>query len=238
MYIILEQLLRFEGNLFNFSLKIKMMKNVIFPILFILAFSLIVACSSGGIEKKEDISNVPLSDLPDMTGLTQKEQQKHMDLFRSRVNDSTVNRTIPKTMVFSKDWKPIELTSLLTKPSIIVSSSLHCGAGLIGTFEDFPKAIKQLKTQLAKHKTIVLLQYSIDDSLNQEFLNQNIQLLGSNYDEVVLIKDSLAFNLNLYSNPIRLYVNKHKVVTQLATGMFIEEHQLIAEMKEGIAETN
>lgn len=176
--------------------------------------------------------------MPDtINGETEKESHRKFQEFYKELLSNTINRTIPNVEILNLEGEKMNLRDILIDETILISSSIHCGWGLEGLTNDFPNAIKELGKDSLNFNVICLLKREksdIDQPKFKETLNELIQI----YESVYIIDESEARKINLFSDPVRFYINGEKVVKHIGTGVSLIENTLLNEIKENTGANN
>ena len=161
---------------------------------------------------------------------TVDEAQKSSNEFIEKVIKNTVGKNIPQIIITSPEGGKINLTDLLNKKTIIVSSDIYCGFGLESLTNDFPKAIQQIEQELQDIDIVCLLKRKQLDFENPAKFNKALDELKFYFPSFYIIEDIDAKKLNLFANPTRLYIDKNQIVTYMGFGISTIEG-LINEIK-------
>lgn len=177
--------------------------------------------------------------IPDtINGETEKESQVKSRGFYKLLLLNTIDKTIPDTEIFTVNGKKLNLRDVLNTKTIIISSDNHCGWGLDGLTNDFPKALKKLQNEISDVKIICLFKREKTDIENSVSFDKTLNELKLIYETVYIIDVNQAYKINLFPNPTRLYVNENKVVTHIGVGTSLIENSLVKEIKEHTAAYN
>lgn len=170
--------------------------------------------------------------MPDtINGETQKESNKKSQEFLEELLLNTIDRAIPDIEIISIEGEKMNLRNILTRETIIISCDIHCGWGLEGLTNDFPKAMKELEKESLDFNVICLLKRENSD-IGQPKFTKTLYELTQFYEFVYIIDNSEAMKINLYPNPTRLYINNDKVVKHIGIGTSLIENKLLNEIKE------
>jgi hypothetical protein len=193
------------------------MKNTTTVLVYIfLCFA--TACNQApGYIVETDISKISTDASKD--GLTVEENMNFGSFVTDSVKKNTIGKSLPDITVTDLSNRKLKLRDKISVNCIIISSDIYCSYGLDGLSAIFPKAIKMLDKQLMNTQVICLLKKTHKDDANPELFNNVIKELKSSYSAIYIVDKRDAGKLNLCINPTRLYLNKHKVVTNIELGL-------------------
>lgn len=198
---------------------------------FVLLMSIIVGCSHP--ERKEEIIPVDFLSImkPDLVnGETQKQTLAKSAKAFKLIDFNTVNKYIPRDIVVqSPEGINIKLIDLINKPTILTSVDLHCGFGKESVSTIFPNSLDSLRKLKNDYNAICLVKIrDIDEGFDFEkdwFTNTCKERYSEN---LYFIQDSVAYQMNLWGNPDRLYINSETKVIAKSGGML----ELLDQIKE------
>ncbi len=204
----------------------------IFPLILI---AFLISCSEQNnyiIETNRDIIK-----LDTINGETESQSREKYAKFRKALLANTINKSIPEIIIFDLSGNKLNLQEILTEKTILISSDSHCGFGQESLTDEFPKALDSLKNELNDYKIICLVKKTSSDSKYPSKLNDFINELLKIYESIYTIDESDAFKINLFGNPVRLYIDKNKDVKHYAVGLSSIENR-IKEIKKNTGANN
>jgi len=171
--------------------------------------------------------------MPDtINGETEKKSQERSREFHKLLVSNTISKTIPDTEIFTIDGEKLNLRDVLNTETIIIASDNHCGWGLESLTNDFPEALEKLRDEISDIEIICLFKREKSVIEKPMAFNKRLNELKLIYETVYIIDDNQANKINLFASSTRLYVNKHKVVTNIGIGTSLIENGLLEEIKE------
>lgn len=177
--------------------------------------------------------------MPDtINGETEKKSQERSREFHKLLLSNTISKTIPDTEIFTVDGKKLNLRDVLNSETIIIASDNHCSWGLESLTNDFPETLKKLQHEISDIQIICLFKREKSDLENPVAFNKRLNELKLIYETVYIIDDNQANKINLFASSTRLYVNEHKVVTNIGIGTSLIKNGLLEEIKENTGINN
>ena len=212
------------------------------PIYHLLSFSLLfILISCVNTEQNEIIeTDYNLLDPETTEGITISESQEQMMHFFAKVQENTVGKSIPDITVFSLTGTPLNLKNIINSKTILISADAYCAWGQEGISNDFPKTITHIKNDYKEfdYEIICLLKREASDIENPQQFNLLINEVKKSYKSLYVIDESESRKLNLFANPVRLYINEDKVVTYIGIGTSLIEEALYYEIYENTVANN
>lgn len=185
---------------------------------------IIISCK----ENTPTINQVTLPKFDPELGITQSQSDSIYEAFYLNIKKNTINKSLPKTTVYDKDWNAITLNDYLQKSTILAYSGVHCGFGYEFICEQFPRVKDSLELMTNKSiYAIQLISYTNEDSLQQESIQRRFSDTEGIYQHTFLIPQRTAFKQNAYGSTFRYYL-KNEIITNISFGLNLNSDTILA----------
>jgi hypothetical protein len=186
----------------------------------ILIFAFLLLCS-WQCTRHQYITETDMRELlPDtVNGETTTQSELKSRAFFNHVVKNTVGKEIPPVMVTDLKGNKRNLQQLISGKTLLLASSIHCGFGMEGLENDFPKAIRKIRGKHPDFSVICLLVKDSTDIISPMEFTGKMKSLANLYPSIYWISERDAFRMNLFANPTRMIVNADQVVTHIGFGI-------------------
>lgn len=141
------------------------------------------------------------------------------------VREKTLNRVLPTTPMYREDGSTTDLSTLTQNSCMVNFVKTHCSWGQMEAEEFLPYCLKTRDIKVI----CVIVRDSLDDKDNSDLLKLQSSL-GSHYEEVYIMEDSVALRINVRASPTRYYFDDKGVLYALHPGVNPKKERLCEEI--------